>query len=153
PTHVDTQREADRVTLNRFAPSSVLIDAQLKVLQFRGETSLFLKPPAGNASFDVLKMAREGLMLPLRSAIKKAKEENKVVRREGVRVAQNGRSRMVNFEVVPLTRLKERCCLIFFDEAKKGGLQAASASETNYAKKRPDGRPPGQSRHVAELER
>src|SRR5206468_9809913 len=113
PTHVDKQREADRVTLNRFAPPSVLIDAQLQVLQFRGETSPFLKPPSGNASFDVLKMAREGLMLPLRAAIKKAKEENKAVRRDGVRVAQNGRSRMVNFEVVPLMRLKERCCLIF----------------------------------------
>src|SRR5439155_11647734 len=135
PTRLDTQREADRVTLNRFAPPSVLIDDQLQVLQFRGETSLFLKPPTGNASFQVLKMAREGLMLPLRAAIKKAKEENKAVRRESVRVAQNGGPRMVNVEVVPLTHLKERCFLIFFEEAKKGGLQAASASESGQAKK------------------
>src|SRR5437867_637103 len=80
PAHVDTQREADRVMLNRFAPPGVLIDGHLQILQFRGETSLFLKPPSGNASFDVLKMAGEGLMPPLRSAIKKAKEENKAVR-------------------------------------------------------------------------
>src|SRR3989442_882325 len=161
PTHIDTEREADRVTLSRFAPPRVLIDAQLKVLQFRGETSLFLKPPSGNASFDVLKMAREGLMPPLRSAIKKAKEENKAVRREGVRVAQNGRPRMVNFEVVPLTHLRERCCLIFFEEAKKGGLQAASASEVEQTQKLPSprarrrmkGRAPDESRRVAELER
>jgi len=86
PTYVNTQREAERVTLNRFAPPSVLIDAQLEVLQFRGDTGLFLKPPSGNASFQVLKMAREGLMLPLRAAIKKAKEQNEVVRREGVRL-------------------------------------------------------------------
>jgi len=160
PTHIDTEREADRVTLSRFAPPRVLIDAQLKVLQFRGETSLFLKPPSGNASFDVLKMAREGLMPPLRSAIKKAKEENKAVRREGVRVAQNGRPRMVNFEVVPLTHLRERCCLIFFEEAK-GGLQAASAAEVEptqrlpspHARRRLKGRAPDESRRVAELER
>src|SRR2546422_9383694 len=31
PTHIDTEREADRVTLSRFAPPRVLIDAQLKV--------------------------------------------------------------------------------------------------------------------------
>src|SRR5437016_7096314 len=37
PTHIDTEREADLVTLSRFAPPRVLIDAQLKVLQFRGE--------------------------------------------------------------------------------------------------------------------
>src|SRR3989454_682682 len=162
PTHIDTEREADRVTLSRFAPPRVLIGAQLKVLQFRGETSLFLKPPSGNASFDVLKMAREGLMPPLRSAIKKAKEENKAVRREGVRVAQNGGTRMVNFEVVPLTHLKKRCFLIFFDEAEKVGLQTASVSKAGQVEKiqgpherrqakRPEGRAP-QSRRVAEIE-
>jgi len=159
-THGDTQREADRVTLNRFAPPSVLIDAQLQVLQFRGDTSLFLKPPSGNASFQVLKMAREGLMLPLRAAIKKAKEQNKAVRREGVRLAQNGGPRTLNFEVVPLTHLKQRCCLIFFEEAKKGGVQTASASEIEQAPKNPKlsrsrrtkDRAP-ESRRVAELER
>src|SRR5438034_1765213 len=162
PTPVDAQREADRVTLNRLAPPSILIDAQLQVLQFRGETSLFLKPPSGNASFQVLKRVQEGLMLPLRSAIKKAKEENKAVRTEGVRVAQNGGTRMVNFEVVPLTHNKDRCCLIFFEEAKEGGLPAAAASEVGQAKKipgarerrqRPEGRAPDESRRVAELER
>src|SRR5256712_4596418 len=105
-------------------------------------------------------MAREGLMPPLRSAIKKAKEENKAVRREGVRVAQNGRPRMVNFEVVPLTHLRERCCLIFFEEAK-GGLQAVSAAEVEqtqrlpspHARRRMKSRAPDESRRVAELER
>ncbi len=120
PNHVDTQREADRVTLKRFAPPSVLIDGRLQVLQFRGETGLFLKPPSGSANFDVLKMAREGLALPLRTAIKKAQQEKQVVRREGVRV-QNRGIRMVNLEVIPLTHFKERCCLIFFEEAMKGG--------------------------------
>src|SRR3989475_11836685 len=42
PTHIDTEREADRVTLSRFAPPRVMIDAQLKVLQYRGASSLFL---------------------------------------------------------------------------------------------------------------
>src|SRR5205814_9863323 len=106
-------------------------------------------------------MAREGLMPPLRAAIKKAKEENKAVRREGVRVAQNGRPRTVNFEVVPLTHLRERCCLIFFEEAKKGGLQAASAAEVEQTQKLPSpsarrrmkGRAPDESHRVAELER
>jgi len=66
----------------------------------------------------------------------------------------------LNFEVVPLTHLKQRCCLIFFEEAKKGGLQTASASEVEQVPKNPKlsrstrtkGRAP-ESRHVAELER
>ncbi len=69
---LNAQREADRVTVNRSAPPGVLIDAGLQILQFRGSASAYLQPPpTGKASFDVLKMAREGLMLPLRAAIGK----------------------------------------------------------------------------------
>ena len=57
----------------------MLINAELQILQFRGPTGAYLEPPTGKASFDVLKMAREGLMLPLRAAINKAKKENKTV--------------------------------------------------------------------------
>ena len=60
------QREADRLTINHFVPPGVLINAELEILQFRGPTSAYLGPPTGKASFNVLKMAREGLLMPLR---------------------------------------------------------------------------------------
>ena len=43
----DAQREADRIALNRYAPPGVLVNAEWQVLQFRGETSPFLRPPSG----------------------------------------------------------------------------------------------------------
>ena len=89
---LDAQREADRITVNQFAPPAVLINAELQILQFRGPTGAYLEPPTGKASFDVLKMARQGLMLPLRAAINQAKKENKAVRRENVRVEPNGKT-------------------------------------------------------------
>ena len=116
---LNAQREADRITVNQFAPPGVLINAELQILQFRGPTGAYLEPPAGKASFDVLKMAREGLMLPLRAAINQAKKENKTVRRENVRVKQNGKTRTVNLEVIPLKNLRERCFLILFEEADR----------------------------------
>ena len=117
---LNAQREADRVTVNQFAPPGVLINAELQILQFRGPTSAYLEPPTtGKASFDVLKMAREGLMLPLRAAINKAKKENKTARKENVRVNQNGKTRTVNLEVIPLKNLRERCFLILFEDAEK----------------------------------
>ena len=71
---LSAQREADRITVNQFAPPGVLVNAELQVLQFRGPTGAFLEPPVGKASFDVLKMAREGLMLPLRSRDQQGQE-------------------------------------------------------------------------------
>ncbi|MGH8535582.1 MAG: chemotaxis protein CheB [Gammaproteobacteria bacterium] len=119
---INAQREADRLTVNHYAPPGVLINADLEILQFRGPTGPYLQPPKGKASFNVLKMARDGLMLPLRAAITKAKKHNATVRRERVRIDQNGHTRTVNIEVRPLKNVKERCYLIVFEAAEKRGL-------------------------------
>ncbi|MES1166822.1 MAG: protein-glutamate O-methyltransferase CheR, partial [Pseudomonadota bacterium] len=113
---LNAEREADRVTLNQFAPPSVLIDADLRILQFRGPTGDYLEPPTGKASFDLLKMARDGLMLPLRTVISRAKKEDTTVRREHVPFKLNGQTRSVNVEVVPLKNLKERRYLVLFED-------------------------------------
>lgn len=116
---LNAEREADRVTINQFAPPGVLISADLQILQFRGPTDAYLKPPTGKARFDLLKMAREGLMLPLRAAINRAKKENDNARTENVLVRQNGKTRAVDVEVVPLKNLKERCFLVLFEDSGK----------------------------------
>lgn len=121
----NAQREADRVTLNQFAPPGVLINAELQVMQFRGSTGAFLEPPKGKASFDVLKMARSGLMLPLRAAINKARKEKKTARRENVTIEQDGVTRAVNVEVIPLLNLPERCYLVLFEDSPTAGRRAA----------------------------
>src|SRR5262249_25610920 len=90
----------------------------LQIVQFRGPTAPYLTPPSGKASFDILKMAREGLMLPLRAAISKCRKENRVVRKDRVRVSQDGSMREVNLEVIPLKNLKERSFLVLFAEAR-----------------------------------
>jgi two-component system CheB/CheR fusion protein len=77
---LNAQREADRITINQFSPPGVLVNADLQILQFRGPTGAYLQPPAGQATLDVLKMSREGLMLPLRSALSQAKKTNKAAR-------------------------------------------------------------------------
>jgi two-component system CheB/CheR fusion protein len=147
------QHEADRVAVNRFAPPAVLVNDDLQILQFRGPTSAFLAPPSGKASFDVLKMAREGLALPLRSALAKAKKENRTVRKEHVRVDQNGASRTIDLEVIPLKNLAERCFLIVFEDAKTVGTtepDAVPQARPGRAKTRAAAR--DEARRITELE-
>ncbi|MEO8047389.1 MAG: chemotaxis protein CheB [Nitrospirota bacterium] len=109
----DAQREADRISVSQFAPPGVLIDAGGQVLQFRGATGAYLEPPTGKVSFDVLRMAREGLMPPLRAALKKATRDCKPVRREGVRLG----TRAIALHVIPLRNVKEPCYLVLFEES------------------------------------
>jgi two-component system CheB/CheR fusion protein len=131
PVADNAQREADRVAFNRYVPAGVLVNAEGQVMQFRGDTSPYLKPPTGPASFNVLKMAREGLLLPLRAALNQAKTGNRTVCRENVRVNQNGQTRTARLEVVPLRNLKERCYLIFFQEALLPGQLPVGRTEAD----------------------
>ena len=130
---INAEQEADRVTLSRRAPPGVLVNAEFQVLQFRGDTSPYLKPPTGRATLDVLKMASSDLMLPLRKLLDKAKKERKAVRSENVRLhptsRKTGRVRSINIEVVPLKNLQEPCYLIFFEEA---GREIRSVIEASF---------------------
>ncbi len=154
---LSAEREADRVTVNQFAPPGVLINDQQQILQFRGSTDAYLEAPTGKPSFDLLKMAREGLMLPLRTALNLARKDNKTVRLENVPVRHNGTTRAVTVEIVPLKNLKERRFLVLFGNAGPGpsatGGNAVLASPGGVA---PPPRPvtkKEESRRIASLER
>ena len=98
----NTQAEADRLVLSRYGPAGVVVNETLEVVQFRGSTGPFLEPPSGKPSLNLLRMAREGLMLPLRSLTDRARLERRAVREDGVRYQFDGRPQTVNIEVVPL---------------------------------------------------
>jgi two-component system, chemotaxis family, CheB/CheR fusion protein len=120
PAVADMRREADRVLLGRFAPAAVLIDENMEILQFRGKTAPFLTPPSGQPTHNVLKMVRNSLFLPLRSAIDEAQKQNAAARREQVRVQDEQQERLVDLEVTPL-RLHGgpgRCYMVLFLEAR-----------------------------------
>lgn len=116
---VSAEREADRITLNQFAPPSVLIDADNQILQFRGQTGTYLEPPTGKASLDLLKMARPGLVVPLRAGIERAKMEDGTVRLEALAFKLNGEPRTVTVEIVPLKNLEERRFLVLFEDPNR----------------------------------
>lgn len=139
----DAQREAERVILNRYAPPSVLIGPEQQVLHFRGEVDGYFRIHPGRASFDLLKMAREGLQAPLRNALAQSEREKGPVRTAEIVVRLPGGERRLEVEIVPLVNLRECCRLILFHETGAAGAVRAIAAE-----------PVGDSvDHVAQLER
>jgi PAS domain S-box-containing protein len=95
----------------------VLVDDKLQVLQFRGVTTAYLKAADDSANANVLEMAVEGLLRPLRDAIDEARQGNKVARRTDVHVRRHGKVLRVNFEVIPLRYARQRGFLILFQNA------------------------------------
>src|SRR5499433_3130434 len=98
----DVYREADRFLLNRYAPAAVLVNSELDVIQFRGDTGQYLSPAPGKASLNLLKMLREGLLVGVRGALHKARREEAPVREQGLRLKTDGALRNVDVNVIPV---------------------------------------------------
>lgn len=126
--YTETLKEFDRRLLSHYAPATVFLNEDLEIIHSRGTVNRYLKLAPGRASLSILKMAREGLLVDLRSAISRARKENTTVRRENVQVkvgSENGAAsgadltRLVNFEValVRLGKFKELYFMVTFQEA------------------------------------
>jgi two-component system, chemotaxis family, CheB/CheR fusion protein len=113
----DPRKEADRLLLSDYTPAAVLLNGNLEIIQFHGHTGPFLDPATGAASLRLLKMAREGLPMELRSAIQKVEADGKTVIKSGIRVATGDQIREMTIEVRQLKSPDDdRYFLVLFRE-------------------------------------
>ena len=151
PAHAeqfDAEKEADRLVLARYAPAGVLVNDSFEITQFRGQTGQFLEPASGAATLNLLKMAREGLFVPLRAALNRARQENATVHADGLKVRANGGWLTVNVEVVPIKPAPADQASGFLVLFEKGAKTPEAAAP---AKSGPP--PPVEERRDEELER
>ncbi len=113
----DLQHETDRL-LARFAPASVVIDATMEILHFRGDTHPYLRSAPGRASLNLFKMAREGLDLELRTMLSAVRKSGQGLKKEGILMRDRGVIRHVTVEIIPLkASAMEDYFVILFEEA------------------------------------
>jgi two-component system, chemotaxis family, CheB/CheR fusion protein len=116
----DVQREVDRLILSTYGPPGVVITEDFEILQFRGDVTPYLRPAAGRASLNLLKMVTEGLLYETHAAIQKAKG-GKPARGFPVKLRSAKTSPAVRVRVIPLSRAEppDRHFLVLF-EAETG---------------------------------
>jgi two-component system CheB/CheR fusion protein len=114
------QTEVSRVLMDRFAPPGVVIDADMQIVQFRGQTGNFLEPAPGEASLNLLKMAKEGLLHGLRTALHTARKTRNSVRRDRLQVRSGNAWKPVALEIVPLAASGRMHYLVLFDDLSRG---------------------------------
>ena len=73
---------SNRILLQVYAPASVTTDSQGNILYVHGDTSRFLRQPAGVVTTNLLDMARDGLQLDLRAALQAAMQGTPTLERE-----------------------------------------------------------------------
>jgi two-component system CheB/CheR fusion protein len=134
-----------KVLLQYFAPAAVVTDGKGSVLYVHGDTGKYLRPAPGQASLNIVKLAREGLELELRNAIHTAGHEDMPTLNREVQVKTNGGFSTVSLSVrlLPGKANGEHLLLISFQDANR---PLAKTARKRTAK-------PAELGHIEELER
>ena len=134
------QGEVSRAILDRYAPPGVVIDSDLQIVQFRGQTGAFLEPAPGEASLNILKMAREGLLHGLRSGLQAARKQRTPVRKTGLHVKASRGWTPVTLDIVPLTTTGRLHYLVLFESPRTPDDGATPPPEARAVKGAGQGR-------------
>jgi len=93
---------ARQALLDTYAPAAVLMNQENRGLYYFGPTDRYLRIPPGEASQDVISMARDGLPSKLRVAIRKAIDDDAPATFSGARVEREGETVRVTVRVEPV---------------------------------------------------
>ncbi|TSA40544.1 MAG: SAM-dependent methyltransferase [Betaproteobacteria bacterium] len=112
-----------RMLLQAYAPASLLTDSKGDILYVHGDTGRYLRPAPGQATLNAIEMAREGLPLELRAAIRHAAELGTPTLGQALSVKTNGGFSSVGLSVRPLPNNGRNLLLVSFQDV----AQAAPA--------------------------
>lgn len=118
--HNGLESAIDAILISEFMPASVVVNEQLEIVQFRGNTALFLTLPKGKATFNILKMARPEIAFELRIAISKVLKSKQRIRKSGIEIKISSAIKIISLEIVPLEiEGDEPLILILFTEQEQ----------------------------------
>jgi two-component system CheB/CheR fusion protein len=113
-TKTDFVKSAQALLLSDYSPASVVINEHMDIVHVNGTVSPFLQLAQGVPTFNVLKIAKEGLLFELRNALLKAKQSLAIVKKEAIPIKFGDGIIDVSIEVRPLTDITEPYMLILF---------------------------------------
>lgn len=135
------RRLAEGFLTKTYAPPSVLINEDGDIQYVHGRTGKYLELAPGEAKFNILDMAREGLRGELSRAIRKAIAGKQDVACKGVSVRSNGDVQSVDLFVKPVREREAPAGLlmVMFEDVGSSG-KAMEAKTKGRSKNKPEKR-------------
>lgn len=93
----------ESILLKAYAPPCVIINEHGNILYFHGRTGKYLEPAPGKANLNIHEMARAGLKLELRTAVRTVINKKNEVYFENLKVKTNGDLQTCNLRVKPVS--------------------------------------------------
>ncbi len=131
-TGQELHNKVDRLIQHKYSPDAVLVDAGLQVLQFRGRVHPYLSAALNDSASNLLRIAPESLILPLRRVMDAVMEKNVSAREPATLCGLDGTEQDLWLEVTPLSGhlSSERYFLIVFTQ--RGPFHDGATARTSY---------------------
>jgi two-component system CheB/CheR fusion protein len=130
----DEDSDMYKLMLTRFVYPGVVVNKNMTITQFFGITSKYLTPVAGKASFNLLKMLHDDLLIPVRGLLQLVRRTEKPASEDRVRVKIGKVAHEISIEVVPKKTSHDIFFLIVFKEQAHSQIpQKNSGSKSNVS--------------------
>jgi two-component system, chemotaxis family, CheB/CheR fusion protein len=130
----DLPKRLERIILQRYRPACVTVKENGDAVYFSGGLGRYLEHPIGSPDVNLVNMARDGLRIPLRTALYKAVTARERVVQKQISVQTNGTVSLVDLTVEPIREFQAaNLYMVVFEDAPQsaGPPQAAPAADAN----------------------
>ncbi|MFW6312616.1 MAG: CheR family methyltransferase, partial [Spirochaetota bacterium] len=126
-----TAELTQRVLLDEFAPTAVLVEPDGRIIHIQGKTGRYLEAVTGPPTYNILDLAKQGLRLEIASALRAARTDGKPIDRREIRVRNQDNREIVDLHVRPLSKPDElagRILIVFEDREDREETKSTSQS-------------------------
>ncbi|MFW5837715.1 MAG: chemotaxis protein CheB, partial [Desulfovibrionaceae bacterium] len=112
--------------VEQYLPPSVLVDEDKTMLHVFGEVDDYLRLPRGKMHLDVLKMARDGVAIPLSTALQRAFKKKEEVTYRDIAIKRQDKAYKIKLLVRPVQGGNgQHFCLVSFQRSEGDGERDA----------------------------
>jgi two-component system CheB/CheR fusion protein len=123
-------KRLESVILQRYTPACVVVIENGEAVYFSGRISRYLDHPPGSPDNNVLNIAREGLRIPLRTALHRAITTHERVEEKQISVQTNGSVTDIDLSVEPLAEFPNNLYIVVLDPVALTQRERQDKTET-----------------------
>jgi two-component system CheB/CheR fusion protein len=127
----------EKMLLHRYAPPTVVINDRGDIIHTHGHTGSYLEMPSGQPRLNILAMAREGLRMPLATAIRKVVSSDTEVVQDGIVVTTQDGRRVAKLTVRKIAEPEalQGLLTVVFEHPRQRGRRPAHGTKGASAKR------------------
>ena len=122
-------RYVNKVVLSQYGPAGVVVNENLRIVEYRGPVAQYLVEPEDPSEADLMNVVRQELRAPLSTAMEQARRTNVAVVAENIQRAGGETTTVVAITVVPLAPagIAQHFLILFGRAGEDGSSQTAAA--------------------------